>query len=41
MFFGFVFGGVYRKLLMKRVKDQRTVLSERDIREWEDRYIRE
>jgi membrane associated rhomboid family serine protease len=39
MFFGFIFGGVYRKLLRKKSNRINVSLDENEIRSWERRYM--
>jgi len=40
MFFGFVFGGVYRGLVGEVKKNPKVVIDERSIRKWEEDYLR-
>lgn len=40
MFFGFLFGALYRKLIQRKIRPINVSLDENEIREWEDFYMR-
>lgn len=39
MFFGFVFGGFYRRLIRREARKKKIVIDERTIQNWEDDYM--